>query len=241
MRWLVATLLVACGGAELAHAPASTSASYAERIDRARSHDRAAAEHEEIARGSQLAPPEEAFQCGDPVLNDQLTTGGLRVTTWQPCFNIAEESAAHQRYLAERERQAAARERDAAAALLRAEAAQCSGIPDREREHSVFAHTQEIADVIPHREAGELRGVWIVFKPVAGMTASWVRRDIACRRAHWAVLGKPTSESIADPSLVEDADVQVFDRHDHVEVLITTPGPDAAEVALERARRDRAG
>ena len=243
MRCLVATLLVACGGgAKLAQPPATSSnASYADRVDAARRHDQAATEHEDLARTSEVMPPEVAYQCGDPVLNDQSTTGGMRVTSWQPCFDVAEESAAHQRYLAARERAAAARERDAAAALVRAEAAQCAGIPEREREHSVFAHTQEIADVIPHRESGELSGVWVVFKPVPGMTASWVRRDIACRRAHWAVAGKPASEALADPSLVEDAEVQVFDRHDHVEVLIRTPEPDAAQVALERARRDRAG
>jgi len=40
--------------------------------------------------------------------------------------------------------------------------------------------------VIPHREAGQLRGVRIVFNPIGGMTADWLRRDIECQRARWA-------------------------------------------------------
>ena len=39
----------------------------------------------------------EVLVCGDPVLNDQLTTGGQRVTTWQPCFDVGDEAAVDQR------------------------------------------------------------------------------------------------------------------------------------------------
>src|SRR3989442_14352394 len=101
MRCLIAALLVACGSGTLAQP--SGNASYTARLDEAHRHDQAAAQHEQLARGAEVLPPEIAYRCGDPVLNDQVTTGGMRVTSWQPCFDVAEESAAHQRYLADRE------------------------------------------------------------------------------------------------------------------------------------------
>jgi hypothetical protein len=169
------------------------------------------------------------------VLNDQLTTGGIRVTNWQPCFDLAEEAAVEHREAAAHERELARRDRRTATALVRAEVVACSGIPEAERSHSVFAHRSAISRVIPHREAGQIRGAWIELKHVPGMTADWIRNDIKCQRARWAVLGPTRQYTPDDPTLVPGAEVSVFDRGDHVDVLVTTETTVDGELALARA------
>ncbi len=201
----------------------------------AREHDRLAAAHEQAAGEAETRRGPGSLACPDLTLNDQLTTGGFgRVTNWQPCWDVNEEAGMRHRYAAETERRAAQHDRQGAARLAEAEVAACVGIPEGEREHSVFAHRQEIAEVLPHREAGQVRGAWIVFKPVPGVTASWVRRDIQCQRARWVLHGKPPVAD--DPTLVPGAQIQVFDRGDHVDVLVQTDTIDAGELALARAR-----
>lgn len=157
------------------------------------------------------------------------------MTTWQPCFDLSEEAAVEHREAAARERELAKRDRRTAAALVRAEVDACTGIPEAERAHSVFAHKSAIARIIPHREAGQVRGVWVELKPVHGLTADWVRRDIACQRARWAALG-PSRVSPDDPTLIPGAEVQVFDRGDHVDVLISTDNEEDGQLAVSRLR-----
>jgi len=210
---------------------------YAEHMVSAEQHEQRAAEHEKAADAADSRRGWSSIACGDPVLNDTLTTGGVgRVTNWVPCFDVADEHAARQREAAEHEKEAADQDRRMAAALVRAEMSACAGIPPAEREHSVFAHKTEIQHVMPHRESGLVRGVWIELKPVPGLTADWVRRDIACQRARFAVLGPRAAAGMPDdPTLVPGADVQVFDRRDHIDVLVRTETVSDGQVALARA------
>lgn len=200
-------------------------------------HDQSADEHEVAAHDAELSRSTDWENCGDPMLNDVMTSwGSVPRTTFQPCFDLKEEAAIDHRYAAQSERQAARHDRQTATALVHAELAACGGIPARERDHSAFAHRAEIAEVIPHREAGQVLGVRIVFKPVVGMNATWLRRDISCQQARWAVLGKPENMATDDPTLVPGAQTQVFDRGDHLEVLVTTDNTDSGEMAVARAR-----
>ena len=233
---IVGAALAGCAGPQLAHPPDTRS--WTERMLDAQEHERRAAAHEQAATEAEERSGPAAYNCGDVDLNDQLTTGGRRITTWQPCFDIAEEAAMHHRDLAARERAAARYDYATAQQLVRAEGQACAPIPVNERDHSVFAHRKEIAEIIPHREAAELRGVWIVFKPTPGLTASWVRQDIACQRAQWAVRGYKPDGNAMDPTLVRGADVRVVDRAGHIEVLVTTPDTLSAEIALARAMNE---
>jgi hypothetical protein len=235
----IQVLCVMCGLASCRSNPQIASStepgSWTEHMQAAQQHDQQAAEHEEIAAHNEAIAGNWSYNCGDQVLNDTLTSGPYHLMTWQPCFDVSEEAAEHYRFLADRERKAARQERVAAADLVRQQEIACAGIPPQEREHSFFAHHREISDVIPHRVAGKVRGVWIVFKPVAGMNADWVRRDIACQRARWAVKGETPDNAAGSPALVAGADTQVFDRDGHVEVLVTTEDEESAQVALARA------
>jgi hypothetical protein len=176
------------------------------------------------------------YNCGDRALSDQATSGGERLLPTVPCWDVAEENTEHQRFLATREERIARTERREATSMVEAEIAACRGMSARELEHSPFTHRKEIAAVIPHRDSGAVRGVRIVFKPVPGLTATWMRQAIACHRARFERLGEPATYLPDDPTLVASANATVDVRNGHLEVLIEAEDAAGAQLALERAQ-----
>lgn len=210
---------------------------YAARMEAADQHAQRAEEHRRAAKLPDTASPwPQGYQCGDTALNDLATSGGERLVLSVPCWNVDEEIAEHNRFLAEREQRLARQERRAAASLVEAELAACRGISPRELEHSPFAHRKEIAEVIPHREAGAIRGVRIIFKPVPGLTEAWMRQAIACHRARFERLGEPATYLPEDPTLVAGATATVEMHRGHIEVAVETADDMTGQVALDRAR-----
>jgi hypothetical protein len=176
------------------------------------------------------------YQCGDVALSDQTTSGGERLVQSVPCWNVGEEAAGHQRALARREQQHARAERAAAASLVATELSACRGVRPRDLDRSPFAHSRDIAAVIPHRETGRLRGVRIVWKPVLSLTAGWMRQVIDCHRARFERLGEPATYLPDDPTLLAGASVTVEQHGAHLEVVVVTDDDVAARVAVERAQ-----
>jgi hypothetical protein len=175
------------------------------------------------------------YRCGDTTLNDQLTSGTERITSWVPCWDQDDEIALTQRKNVMRIAEPAP-EREQAVALARAELTSCRGIPKGELDHSPFAHRRAIAQVIPHRRGGQIHGARIVLKPVPGLTAEYMRRAIACHQARFAVLGKPASYLPDDPTLVEGAEVDVSELRGHLEVFVRSDSDVAGTVAYARAQ-----
>jgi hypothetical protein len=232
---LILAAVAACGGhyEPLVRHPGG----YAAHMAAAEAHSERAAQYRQTT-----APPDttsvnpQTYQCGDTVMSDQLTSGGQRVVQSIPCWDAAEELAEHRRFFAERESRLARAERRTAAHMVETELAACRGLSPRELEHSPFAHRREIAEVIPHRVTGTLRGVRIVWKPVPGLTADWMRRAIDCHRAQFERLGEPPIYFPEDPTLVARSTVTVEERDGHVEVEIEAADDMTAQVALARAR-----
>lgn len=236
MRHLVlaSCLAAACAGPrpQLASHPKG----YAEHMAAADAHDERADEHRQAGHVPDSQRTSGAgYQCGDTVMADQATSGGERLVQATPCWDTSEELASHHKYLADREQRAARDERRAAETLVVTELAACRGLPAAELEHSPFSHRRAIAQVIPHRDAGKLRGVRVIFKPVPGLTAAWMRQAIACHRARFERLGEPATYLPEDPSLVARATTQVELRHGHLEVTIEVADDVQAAVALDRA------
>jgi hypothetical protein len=210
---------------------------YAAQMNSADAHAERAEQHRQAAR-----PPDTAktaadrYNCGDRALSDQATSGGERLMPTVPCWDVAEENAEHQRFLAAHEERIARTERRAATSMVEAEIAACRGMSERELEHSPFTHKKEIAAVVPHRETGTIRGVRIVFKPVPGLTASWMRQAIACHRARFERLGQPATYLPDDPTLVAGSNATVDVHNGHLEVLVEADDPASAKIALERAQ-----
>jgi hypothetical protein len=227
------TLVVAAAGG--CSRPIPPSEGYAAHMADADEHARRAQEHRQAVSGLHSGPPGADYQCGDRDLSDQLTSGGQRMLPVVPCWDPVEENAERQRVAALREDKAARDERRAAAGLVEAELAACRGITPEEIEHSPFAHRRAIAEVIPHREAGLVRGVRIVFKPVLGLNVAWMQRAIACHRARFERMGEPPTYLTDDPTLVAGATATVSLHSGHIEVLVVTRDDVAANVALGRA------
>ena len=228
-------LTVACNGSRepLVRHPRG----YAEHMEAADVHSHRAEEHRRVgALPDSRSGSVGGYQCGDTAMMDQVTSGGERLMPTVPCWDVAEESAEHQQYLATHEQRLADTERRAATNMVEAELAACRGISERELEHSPFSHRKEIAAVVPHRETGSLRGVRIVFKPVLGLTAAWMRQSIACHRARFERLGEPATYLPDDPTLVAKATAAVEQRGDHLEVVIETGDATSARVAFDRAQ-----
>ncbi|HEY1559132.1 MAG TPA: hypothetical protein VGF94_30130 [Kofleriaceae bacterium] len=203
-------------------------------------HDQLAAEHEQaetqfVARGPR------AYSCPDPVLNDQIRTGGIGVTTWQPCVDIAMEARAQEHALAMEQRELARRDRVQAGKLLDAVNTACAGVPEAERDGSLFAQHDVVARVRPAYQSGALSGVWIDLAPRPGLDAKHVSAALQCERTRSTLLGYRADVDARDPAVVPGAQFQVFQRPDHVEILVTAPTRDAAELALERATNANAG
>lgn len=228
--------VVGCGGSQ--HSLAPHPQGYAERMEAADEHAQRAEDHRQAihppARSGTGSPLD--YQCGDRDMSDQLTSGGQRMLPEVPCWDPSEEYDQRQRAIAEREQHRADVERRAATKLVEAELAACRGISAEEAGHSPFAHRREIAEVIPHRERGEVRGVRIVFKPVMGLSAAWMEQAIACHRARFERMGEPPTYLTDDPTLVRGATATVAVHGGHLEVLVVTRDDVGAHVALARAQ-----
>jgi hypothetical protein len=216
---------------------------YAAQMESADQHAERAERYRQAARLPDTAKTgADRYNCGDRALSDQATSGGERLLPTVPCWDVAEENAEHQRFLAAREQEIARTERRTATGMVEAEIAACRGMSERELEHSPFAHRKEIAAVIPqgpqgpHRETGALRGVRIVFKPVPGLTAAWMRQAIACHRTRFERLGEPTTYLPEDPTLVAGSNATVDVRNGHLEVVVEAADAGSARIALERAQ-----
>src|SRR5262245_17809707 len=229
---------VGCGGSQ--PLPRTDLHGYAAHMEAADRYDQLADGHRRAAGPPDTLINPDNYQCGDINLDEELTSGGKPLVRFGahsvPCWNPAEEYAQRQRLAAERLHRRARNERHAAARLIEAETEACRGISPAEVEHSPFAHRREIAEVIPHRERGKVRGVRIVFKPVVGLSPAWMEQAIACHRARFERMGEPPSYLADDPTLVAGAVTTVSLHRGHLEVLVETRDDVAAHVALGRAQ-----
>lgn len=230
----IAVATAACGSSEpVARHPKG----YAAHMEDAEQHSDQAEQYRQAGAtlpDTQRATPE-GYSCGDTVMSDQLMSGGERIVQAVPCWDASEELAEHRRFLAEREQNLAQVERRAATGMVETELAACKGLSPAELEHSPFAHRREIAAVIPNHVTGTLRGVRVVWKPVPGLTADWMRRAIECHRARFERLGEPAIYLPEDPTLVARATATVEQHNGHLEVLIEAADDVSGQVALERA------
>ena len=167
--------------------------SYAEHMAAAEHHEGVPIAQEQAARHTQTAPDRDlrlrrsgALRSADQRHASASRTGcHAGISRRKPRPRIGKR--------AEKERAAARNEREQAAALAAAEQTLLQGHPGTRAHASPFAHRKAIAQVIPHREGGVVRGVRVVFKPVAGLTVDCMEQAIACHQARFAALGKPAT------------------------------------------------
>jgi len=140
----------------------------------------------------------------------------------------------------------AARHRAALPALRDAESRACVGLGDADRDASPFQHRADIAsvtllvDTIPEGVAApvrELQGVTITFRPVSGLTESWLDRAIECHLARDAAAGHDMPEMPDCPLVPAGASARVSDTDRGLVVEIRGADAAAAEEIARRASR----
>jgi hypothetical protein len=235
-HWPLAFVLAACAASPPPLAqPQPLSAQQHETA--AQLHEQRAQQHDQVAAHELASANPDAYDCGDTVLADQVTSGGERLVNMVPCFNVQDEAAAAHRAAARRERAAAKADRAAASQMVSAEIQQCAGLPTSELDHSVFLHPRSIAAVTPFVQDGRVEGARIRFKPVRHLDAAWVRMTIACHQAQFIAAGRDPSLMSYDPTLVDGARISVASKPDgSVEVTVSAADDAAANVILQRAQ-----
>jgi hypothetical protein len=188
--------------------PLSAAEHYAE----ARAHDEEAATHDRAARDEQRAATREVT-CGDRVLSEQSTSGGVPITYVVPCWSHAAERDVHLRR-AERLRRDARAHRTVAAALIEAERAACASLPPSERDHSPSWHREDVIAVEPVRDDGPVMGARVVFRKVAGLSTGWLRDAYACQQARAAAEGYDPTLASYCPGMLEGVAIDVAERAD---------------------------
>ena len=118
----ITTIAVAVACASCAHTTDSVvvdNRGYAELLRDADEHDRIADHLEQQAVYTEGALGEDRYDCGDPVLHAQSTSGTEPVSEWNPCYDISGPAAERHRDEAEKHRELARRDRAGASALAR--------------------------------------------------------------------------------------------------------------------------
>ncbi len=210
-----------------------------------RPHDMSVARHEAGARTEDESADVHAAEY-DATASAPLRCGAsaASVALGSPCWTADVNPTEVHRADARRHREAAAAHRAAAGALRTAEAADCVGISEADRDQSPFSHREDIVSVAEltedaatdRRIAGRAVGARIVVRAVPGLAAETLERILACHIARNAALG-PDVPELADCPLVP-AGVTV-EAHPSDEGLVVdvraADGASAAEV-VSRAR-----
>lgn len=232
-RYLAFVAVAACGGGSPAPVAPAQPLSVQEHLAEAQEQEQTADELEASARGAESRPVD--VVCGDTVLADQVSSGGERLVTMQPCWTAERSAAERHRATAKNLRADAAAHRERARDLLAAEQASCATMTAAELDHSPFAHVEDVVAVTPIRDSDRLRGARISLRKVEGLTAEWLRSAIACHQARAAVFGWSPKYFSHDPTLVAGAQATVEDGGDTLVVEVRAGALDVAQIVHARA------
>jgi hypothetical protein len=224
--------LAACAApAQTARPPLSASEHLAE-ADR---HEADARALQANAAAIERAGTPTRVTCGDTALDTLSTSGTERLPLSPPCWAGEVATVRRDRAHAAELLADARRHRIQAREMVRTQVKWCSGLPLAELEHSPFDHREDLAAVQAELEGDRLRGARIRFKPVAGLTAEWMRQTLACHQAMARSMGFEPTHLSSCPSVVLGAHAEVSETPRGVEVVIRAVDADAALVIYARA------
>lgn len=210
-----------------------------------RPHDMSVARHEEAAGAEDAAANEHAAEY-DASASAPLRCGATvaSVALGSPCWTSDVNPTESHRAEAARHRDAAAAHRAAAEALRTAEAAECAGLAEADRDQSPFSHREDIASVDELTEEvliGRTRtrrtvGARIVLRAVPGLTAEWLQRVLECHLARNASLGHDVPEMSYCPLVPNGVSVDVHSAGDGFAVDVRAERDEAITEVVRRAR-----
>jgi hypothetical protein len=159
-----------------------------------------------------------------------------------PCWTSVNNPAEADERAVARHKRIAAEHRAASQALRDAEASACAGIDEYNREVSPLSHREDIVGVqtVYGRSAkGALfrEGVAVSFRPIPGLTAEWLQRQVDCHIAHAAVLGHDISEMTDCPLVLRGVRATVSSTGNGFIVQIRSDDFGTAREIEARARK----
>lgn len=208
----------------------------------ARPHDMSAREHDAEAERHQAMAEQHEGQY-DPQASRQASCASSIDTSYDICWANTINPTQRHRDEAERHMKHAADHRAASAALREAEAKSCAGIAPGDRDISPFVHVEDIIEVAPLMERGELGGgdrlvgATVKFRPVEGMTVERLQRIVDCHLARNAALGNALPTMPDCPLVPKGAEARVSTSRRDFVVAIRAFDPAAASEILARAQR----
>lgn len=198
-------------------------------------HDREAEVHDRAAAEAQRSDGT-GYACGDRALSDQTQSGGEPVTRWVPCWSVERDASAAHKAEAERLRAEARAHRATARTLIDVERTFCADLPDDELTHTPFYHRSDVAQVEAYREGDHLAGARITFRPVEGLTTTWMQQALLCHRARAATLGYPPTYMPYDPSTLRGTHLAVGAERGAIVITVRADDDVTAAVVWSRAQ-----
>lgn len=203
-------------------------------------HDRAADYHTEEAKKARAASEkaksdEEAMgpvQCFDKPVDEQGASGGEGYRQPRKCWAPYDRPSAKLAREAEWHEKESAAHRRQAQLLRDDERAACTTLSGG--DPNPFLHPENIDEIKPHTEGGELRGARVVFRAGGGRTARLIESSLDCHLARLAVAGYP--DDGRDPVAVPDVEVLVSGDEREIAVVVRVDA-ERAEQVFERAKK----
>jgi hypothetical protein len=229
-------LLLGCATrAQTARPPMSA----AEHLAEAERHDADARSLEDNAAAVERTGAPTPYTCGDTASTELVTSGTERLHILPPCWAGEVDAVRRDRQHAAQLRADAHRHRIQARELVRTEQKWCAGLPEAELDHTPFDHREDLRGVQAELEGDRVRGARILFKPVKGLSADWMRQTLACHQAMATREGAgagPDHDHLAScPSTVSGARTEVLETPEGLEVVVRAIDPAAALVIYARA------
>jgi hypothetical protein len=166
-------------------------------------------------------------RCGTPPIG---------LDTIEPCWTSVTNPTAEHLEMAKRHERAAADHRAASQTLQRAEEQSCGGVARADRDISPFAHTEDIESVEILDSPSAPKGAKIVFRPVRGLTAEVLNRQVQCHLARNTSLGFHVEEMAYCPLAVKGVKATVENQAGNVAVVLESNDPASAAELVKRAQ-----
>lgn len=154
----------------------------------------------------------------------------------QPCWTGAIQQTDEAKHLIA----VAAQHRAAAQSLRDAEAKECAGISESDRDISPFFHREDIAGATrwverQGRYGEKTKGAVVEFRAVPGLTAEWLQHSVNCHIARSAVLGYETPEMSFCPLALKGVTAHVRSGGDRFLVEIEAKDASVADEVWRRS------
>jgi hypothetical protein len=226
-------LQLGCGSSQVQTARPPMSAS--EHLAEAEQHDADARALEESAAAVERTGTPTPATCGDTASTELVTSGTERLHILPPCWAGEADAVRRDRSHATQLRADARRHRIQARELVRTEQKWCAGLPESELDHTPFDHREDLRVVRAELEGDRVRGARILFKPVKGLSADWMRQTLACHQAMATADGFGADHLASCPSTVPGARTDVIETPAGLEVVIRAVDSASALVIYARA------